>query len=214
MRTTSQVKTEIAKVYVVDDDAGMRDSLEMLLRAEGYQVESYPDADAFLEVIGKEACGCLIADLRMPGMSGLTLQREMHSRGIQLPVIFITGHGDVGSAVQAMKRGAIDFIEKPFANEVILDRIQLCMQTVTQLQQERQHKVDILGRLEQLTPREREVMEYVVQGYSSKEIGRRLDISPKTVDIHRGRILDKLGASSVANLIHLTAHLLPKSADR
>ena len=200
------------KVYVVDDDPGMRDSLRMLLRAEGYGVELFAAGDAFLQAVDSRVCGCLVTDLRMPGMSGLTLQREMHQRGIGLPVIFITGHGDVGSAVQAMKRGAVDFIEKPFSNEVLLARVQACLERATDLQQEFRHRAVVQSRIAQLTPREREVMELVVQGHSSKEIGRRLEISPKTVDIHRAHVLDKMGAVSVANLIHLTAHLLPRLA--
>lgn len=202
------------KVYVVDDDAGMRDSLELLLRAEGYDVEVFATADGFLEAVKPYPCTCLITDLRMPGLSGLGLQRELQGRGIHLPVIFITGHGDVSSAVQAMKHGAMDFLEKPFPNEQLLERIHSCLEQAAQTWKTQTREEAILRRLEQLTPREREVMEHVIQGCSSKDIARRLDISPKTVDIHRGRILEKLGASSVAQLIHLAAPVLAKKAEK
>lgn len=196
------------RVYIVDDDVGMRDSLGMLLRAEGYDVDIFPSADAFLDAVKQQSCTCLVTDLRMPGLSGLGLQRELQNRGIGLPVIFITGHGDVSSAVQAMKHGALDFLEKPFSNDQLLERIQSCLKQAERNWKSQTQEAAILRRMEQLTPREREVMEHVVQGRSSKDIARRLDISPKTVDIHRGRILEKLGASSVAHLIHLTAPVL------
>lgn len=200
------------RVYVVDDDAGMRDSLEMLLQSEGYAVESFASADVFLESVKPRPCTCLVTDLRMPGLSGLGLQRELENRGVSLPVIFITGHGDVSSAVQAMKQGAMDFLEKPFSNDQLLERIQSCLEQAQQNWKTQAQEKAILRQLDQLTPREREVVEHVVQGRSSKEIARRFDISPKTVDIHRSRILEKLGATSVAHLIHLTAPLLsPKT---
>lgn len=195
------------RVYVVDDDPGMRDSLKLLLRSEGYAVATYPSGDDFLRQAVPEAPGCLVTDLRMPGLSGLALQKELQRRGVSLPVIFITGHGDISSAVQAMKHGAIDFIEKPFSNEALLRRVEDCIEQADSLREEDALRDRLRQRLAQLTPREREVMDYVVQGHSSKTIAGQLGISPKTVDIHRARILHKLGASSVANLIHLITQL-------
>ncbi|RRQ22346.1 response regulator transcription factor [Thiohalobacter thiocyanaticus] len=195
------------KVYVVDDDPAMRDSLELLLRSEGYEVEAHASGASFLCQVGPAMSGCLVTDLRIPGLSGLALQKEMQQRGIRLPVIFITGHGDVSSAVQAMKHGAIDFIEKPFSNETLLRRVADCIRRAHHQRQRDKHRDRLQQGLARLTPREREVMDYVTQGHSSKAIARQLGISPKTVDIHRARVLDKLGATSVANLIHLTAHL-------
>lgn len=195
------------RVYVVDDDPGMRDSLKLLLRSEGYAVATFPSGDDFLRQAEPEVPGCLVTDLRMPGLSGLALQKELQRRGVNLPVIFITGHGDISSAVQAMKHGAIDFIEKPFSNATLLRRVEDCVERADSRREEDALRDQLQQRLAQLTPREREVMDYVVQGHSSKAIGRQLGISPKTVDIHRARILHKLGASSVANLIHLITQL-------
>lgn len=207
------MSTDSAKVYVVDDDPGMQDALKLLLCSEGYAVETHASGEAFLRQAEPAMPGCLVTDLRMPGLSGLTLQKELRRRGIHLPVIFITGHGDVSSAVQAMKHGAIDFIEKPFSNEVLLRRVGECIDRAGDMRHEDELRDRLQQRLERLTPREREVMDHVTRGHSSKAIARRLGISPKTVDIHRARILDKLGASSVANLIHLTAHLPRQSTD-
>ena len=191
-------------VYVIDDDDAVRESLSWLLESVGLQVETYADARSFLTHINSsQTNGCVVTDVRMPGMSGLELQTEMTERQIGLPVIIITGHGDVPMAVRAMKSGAYDFIEKPFNDQEILERVQRCLQ---QQQEQIAHTATrsfVLNNMERLTAREQEVLGMVVDGLSSRVIGDKLGISSKTVEVHRAKIMDKMGADSVASLVRM-----------
>jgi two-component system response regulator FixJ len=187
-------------VWVVDDDAAVRDSLSALLAGEGYRVQSFDGPRAFLAFAHPGMDGCLVSDVRMPGMSGLDLQRGLLERGIQVPTIFITGHGDIPMAVQAVKNGAVDFIEKPFPNHVLLTAIETAAAGARQaLGADRVAGLRVRYAL--LTERERQVMALVVDGMSNKEVGRHLGISPRTVDIHRTRVMEKMMAESLPDLV-------------
>ncbi|MBL8428515.1 MAG: response regulator transcription factor [Dechloromonas sp.] len=188
-------------IYVVDDDEAMRDSMTWLLEGEGYDVACYDSAESFLKVWRDDMRGCLILDVRMPEMSGLELQEKLDSLGSQLPVIFVTGHGDVPMAVSALQRGACDFIEKPFHNEDLLSRIVRALELDCQLSARRQRNGAISHRLDQLTQREREVMKLVVAGKLNKQIADELNISMKTVEAHRARVMEKMGVRTLAELV-------------
>ncbi|MGI9499780.1 MAG: response regulator FixJ [Geminicoccaceae bacterium] len=189
-------------VYIVDDDDAVRDSLEALLVAEGFDVQGFGSAEAFLADGDPSAAGCCLMDVRMPGKDGLTLLRELGGDAAVLPVIVMTGHGDVPMAVKAMKLGAVDFIEKPFNTTVMLTTIESALQWTSTT---RPPKVDpaLAQHLERLTPREHEVLEHLVAGRSNKEIGRELGISPRTVEIHRARLMEKMDAESLAQLVRM-----------
>ncbi len=191
-------------VYVIDDDDAVRESLSWLLESVGLHVETFADAHSFLaQVNNVQSNGCVVTDVRMPGMSGLELQTEMTERQIGLPVIIITGHGDVPMAVRAMKSGAYDFIEKPFNDQELLERVQRCLQ---QQQEQNAHSATrayVQNKMERLTAREQEVLSMVVDGLSSRVIGEKLGISSKTVEVHRAKIMDKMGADSVASLVRM-----------
>jgi two-component system response regulator FixJ len=187
-------------IFIVDDDPGVRKSLRVLLEASDFQVRDYPSAKAFLADNIKTG-GCLIADIRMPEMGGLELQEELVRRAVALPVIIVTGHGDVPLAVRAMRAGAIDFIEKPFDGDLLLVSLQRALDVG---QRERNRSVEAQKALElisQLTPRERQVLEQLVAGRSNKLAAFELSISPRTIEIHRARIMDKLNARSLSDLV-------------
>lgn len=190
-------------VCVVDDDQAMRNSLKWLIESVGMQVESFSSADDFLAQHQPGQTGCLVLDVRMPGMSGLDLQEHLAANNIRIPVVIITGHGDVPMAVRAMKCGAIDFIEKPFNDEVLLDAIR---RAIAHEEQQRSHHMENLQlkeRLAQLTPREHEVMEMVTEGKSNKEIANALGVSAKTIEAHRARVMEKMRAGSLAELVRM-----------
>ena len=192
-----------ATVFVVDDDQAMRNSLKWLIESVGMQVESFSSADEFLAQYQPGRAGCLVLDVRMPGMSGLDLQEHLAERNILTPVVIITGHGDVPMAVRAMKGGAIDFIEKPFNDEVLLDAIR---RAITYEEQQRSHHsehLQIQERLSNLTPREQEVMAMVTEGRSNKEIANALGVSAKTIEAHRARVMEKMQAGSLAELVRM-----------
>ena len=192
-------------IYVVDDDEGVRDSLTLLLKAVGLKGQAFSSAAEFLHNYDPEQHGCLVTDIRMPGMSGLDMQDELNKRGAPIPLIFITGHGDVPMAVDAMKSGALDFIEKPFRDQELLDRVH---QALTWDKERRTKNLEILAireRLATLTPRETEVMERVAQGQANKVIAMDLKVSQRTVEIHRARVMEKMGVRSVAKLVHAVA---------
>ena len=192
-----------ATVFVVDDDQAMRDSLKWLIESIGVKVETYPTANAFLACYSREQNACLILDVRMPGMSGLELQDHLNRDGILIPIIIITGHGDIPMAVQALKAGALDFIEKPFNDEALLDSIRVALsQNEAQRQCQLQQSV-ITARMAILTPREHEVMMRVTQGLANKEIARNLGVSIKTVEAHRARVMEKMEAHSLAALVRM-----------
>lgn len=188
-------------IHVVDDDEAMRDSMTWLLEGEGYQVACFDSAEAFLKAYRSDMHGCLVLDVRMPEMSGLELQEKLDSMGSQLPVIFVTGHGDVPMAVSALQRGACDFIEKPFHNEDLLSRIVRALGVDRELTARRQRDGAISSRLDQLTQREREVMDLVVAGKLNKQIADELNISMKTVEAHRARVMEKMGVRTLAELV-------------
>lgn len=188
-------------IFVVDDDEAMRDSLTWLLEGEGYQVTCFDSAENFLKAWTVALRGCLVLDVRMPEMSGLELHERLDSLGSQLPIIFVTGHGDVPMAVAALQRGACDFIEKPFRNEELLSRIERALEIDRQTAERRHRDGAIAQRLEQLTQREREVMQLVVAGKLNKQVADELNISMKTVEAHRARVMDKMGVRTLAELV-------------
>lgn len=191
-------------IYVVDDDEAFRDSLRWLLEGAGYRVEAFAQAESFLASFQPGAGACLVLDVRMPGRSGLELQEEMVRQGHVIPIIFVTGHGDVPMAVNAVKNGAFDFIEKPFKDQALLTLIENAVSlNVSALEGEAQ-RLSAVTRLSLLTQREREVMELVVAGRKNKQIADELGISIKTVEVHRARMMEKTGATSVAELVQLT----------
>jgi two-component system response regulator FixJ len=191
-------------IYIVDDDEAVRGALALLMKSAGLKAETYESADAFLRNYNPECNGCLVADVRMPGMSGLELQRELVSRKIDIPVIIMTGHGDVAMAVSAMKAGASDFIEKPFRNQDLLDKIQFSLAKADELQASHQHRAEALERLALLSKREREVMDLLVQGKLNKQVAAELDISIRTVEAHRAKIMDKLQANSLPDVVRIS----------
>ncbi len=200
-------------VYVVDDDEAVRDSLSALLEANGYTSRAFSSAQEFLAAAPTLRPGCVIADIRMPGMDGLEMQQRLIERALSFPLIVITGHGDVPLAVRAMKAGALDFIEKPFAAETILDSAKSALAHVAAPRQQNALAGVAMARLEALSPREREVLEGLLAGLPNKSIAYDLGISPRTVEIHRARVMDKMGARSLSELVRmgLAAGLEPGS---
>ena len=192
------------KVHIVDDDDAMRDSLKWLLESRGLEVELYASGDEFLKAFDNGFCGCLVLDVRMNGMSGLDLYERLQARGCTLPVIFITGHGDVPMAVSALKKGAVDFIEKPFNDQDILGLIEECMQQDLAAAVKRAESASVAQRLDSLTQREQEVLAMVIAGKLNKQIADELGISIKTVEVHRSRVMQKMAANSVAELVQIT----------
>ena len=190
-------------VFIVDDDDAVRDALEELMDSVALRALGFPSAQSFLKAYAPGQGGCLVLDIRMPGMGGLELQAELSRRNILLPIIFITGHGDVPMAVEAMQKGAFDFLQKPFRDQDLLDRIKRALSHYTEQRRTEQERCTILERLQRLTAREREVMEQVVEGKANKVIAFELNISQRTVEIHRARVMDKMGAASLADLISM-----------
>jgi len=190
-------------IFIVDDDAAVRDSLSALLEADGFATETFESAKAFLAGYRpKDAC-CVIADIRMPDMDGLELQEELIRRAWGLPVIIITGHGDVPLAVRAMKAGAVDFIEKPFDDDVLRASIERGIAQSKRTRGESALTQEVAARIAELTAREREVMEHLVAGRPNKVIAHRMDISPRTVEVHRGRVMEKMHARSLSDLVRM-----------
>jgi len=190
-------------VFVVDDDRAMRDSLRWLLESVGLSVRTYATAAEFLGDYDATRPGCLVLDVRMPGMSGLDLQAELTRRGAGLPTIVVTGHAEVPMAVRAVKAGAIDFIEKPFSDQLLLDRVRQALEIDRQDREVRGRREEARRRLESLTAREREVLGLVVAGRANKEIAATLGLSTKTVEVHRAHVMSKMEAESLAELIRV-----------
>lgn len=190
-------------VFVVDDDAAVRGGLQQLLQTIGLNVQTYASADEFLASYRAGQPGCLVLDIRMPGMGGLDLQEQLAERGIQLPIIFLTGHGDVPAAVRALKAGAMDFLEKPFNSQVLLDLIQQAIRRDADTRTRDAQESEITRRLTTLTAREREVLDMMIVGKANKVIAMELDISERTVEFHRGKIMRKMRARSLAELINM-----------
>jgi FixJ family two-component response regulator len=194
-------------VFIVDDDAAIRFAMQALMDSVNLNHEIFASADEFLEKISGQRPGCLVLDIRMPGLGGLELQEELIKRGNTLPIIFITGHGDVPMAVEAMQKGAVDFIQKPFRDQELLDRIREALATDEERREAQQHHAEVAHRLERLTNREREVFDLVVTGKPNKVIAYELGVSQRTVEIHRARVMEKMQARSLADLVkmHMSA---------
>lgn len=190
-------------VFVVDDDDAVRNSMRWLVESIGLPVETYASAREFLETHDPNRPGCLVLDVRMPGMSGLDLQEKLHENGIVIPIIVVTGHGDVPTAVRAIKAGAVEFIEKPVNDQLLLDTIQRCIEKDAEYRRDLAVRGAIEARYLLLTPREREVMAQVVAGEPNKVIARNLDLSAKTIEAHRAAVMRKMEADSLANLVHM-----------
>lgn len=199
----SKADQPTATVFVVDDDADLRDALRQLLEGAGLAVECHPDGAAFLAGYHRDRAGCLLLDVAMPGMSGLEVQRVLKDRGLVIPIVFLTGHGDVPMAVKAVQGGAVDFLEKPAQGGLLLERVRRALE----LDRERrasQAGIDEIGRrYARLSPREQEVMALVVAGLSSKDIALKLGLSHRTIEVHRTHIMHKMGAQNVAELVNL-----------
>lgn len=191
------------RVFVVDDDKSVRDSLVLLLESADLAVEPYPSAQAFLEAYAPDRRGCLLLDVRMSGMNGLELQGILSRRGLDIPIIFMSAHGDVPMSARAFKAGAVDFLEKPLNEEALLRRIREALERDAQKRQRRTEELAARMRLQRLTPREREVMVLVVQGCSNKDIAKRLRVSHRTVETHRARVMVKMEARSLPALIRM-----------
>ncbi|MBZ0132514.1 MAG: response regulator [Rhodocyclaceae bacterium] len=189
------------RVYIVDDDEPMRDSLQWLLESQGFAVTAFASAEDFLAACREGMAGCIVLDVRMPGMSGLELYEKLNARRCTLPVIFITGHGDVPMAVSALKKGAVDFIEKPFGDQDMLRLIVQCLELDRANRAKQQEAAAAAQRLAGLTEREAEVMDLILAGRLNKQIADVLNISIKTVEVHRGRIMDKMQVRTVAELV-------------
>ena len=200
-----------ATVFVVDDDEAIRNSLRLLLKSVGLESKTLPSAREFLETYRPSQPGCLVLDVRMPGMSGLELQEQLNLRGATLPVIFITGHGDIPMAVEAMQHGAFDFLQKPFRDQDLIDRIQRALAKDLQTRTALTEHERIRQRLASLTPREREVLALMTQGKPNKVMAHELGVSQRTVEIHRSRVMEKSGASSLAQLVRMVMDQEPEA---
>jgi two-component system, LuxR family, response regulator FixJ len=197
------MKERPATVFIVDDDNGVRGSIRLLLKSVNLQTTPFASAQEFLAAYSPDQPGCLILDIRMPGMSGLELQQELNHRGAVIPVIFISGHGDIPMAVAAMQQGAFDFLTKPFRDQELIDRVQRALQQDAQYRRGLREAHQVKERLAHLTPREREVLDLLTQGKQNKAMAADLDLSQRTVEIHRAHIMEKMGARSIAQLVRM-----------
>jgi len=199
-------------VFIVDDDESVRGSLRFLLRAAGLESRAFGSAPEFLSAYDPAQPGCLVLDVRMPGMSGLELQQELNLRGAVIPVIFITGHGDIPMAVEAMQHGAHDFLQKPFRDEDLIERVRRALAKDSKARAALEEHKAIRARLETLTPREREVLGLMARGKPNKIMAHELGVSQRTVEIHRARVMEKSGASSLAELVRMVMDVEPELA--
>jgi two-component system, LuxR family, response regulator FixJ len=190
-------------VHIVEDDDAVRDSLHLMLESIGRQSKTFNNADTFLASYNTDLAGCIVLDIRMPGMNGMELQRKLNELNSILPIIFVTGHGDVPMAVEAMQQGAVDFVQKPYREQELLDKISVAMELDEENRASLQHRQLIMERMNELTPRERDVMQLMVEGKANKVIAIDLDISQRTVEIHRARVMEKLCANSLAHLVRM-----------
>lgn len=190
-------------VHVVEDDEAVRDSLQLMLRSAGLNVATYSNANDFLAEWTDAMAGCIVLDIRMPGMDGMELQKRLNEHHSLLPIIFVTGHGDVPLAVEAMKHGAVEFIQKPYREEELLDKIRDALKKDAEQRESLNQRQEIVHRIETLTPREREIMDRMIAGQANKVIAIELDISQRTVEIHRSRVMHKMGTHSLAHLVRM-----------
>jgi len=203
----TQNQDKLPTVFIVDDDPAIRFAMQALMDSVNMEHEIFASGDEFLENADDHRAGCLVLDIRMPGLGGLELQEELLKRDSTLPIIFITGHGDVPMAVDAMQKGAVDFIQKPFRDQDLLDRIREALKTDQERREEQKKHAEVAERLARLTNREREVFDLVVTGKPNKVIAYELGVSQRTVEIHRARVMEKMQARSLADLVkmHMTA---------
>jgi RNA polymerase sigma factor (sigma-70 family) len=198
-----------ATVFVVDDDASIRDALSLLISLKGLRASVYSSAEDFLSVYDPAWRGCLLTDLKMPGMSGLDLQALLHQRGVSLPVVVLTAHGDVSTTRAALKNGAVDFLEKPVDDEVLLDVLRNAIRIDEERHRANTENAQAAARLARLTSRERDVLELLAQGLQHREIAERLAISPRTVEVYKARMMEKLQCRTLADVVRIGANLRP-----
>ena len=201
------MKAFVETVVVVDDDEAVRASLRLLMKSVGLAVETHASAGEFLAAYNPAQPGCLVLDVRMPGMSGLELQEQLNLKGAIIPVIFVTGHGDVPMAVEAMQHGAFDFLQKPFRDQDLLDRIQRALLSDRENRTKLVHRDTIRARFDSLSAREREVLDLMTKGRPNKLMAADLGLSQRTIEIHRARVMEKMQASSLAQLVRMTLDL-------
>ncbi|MEX0732552.1 MAG: response regulator [Aquisalimonadaceae bacterium] len=190
-------------VFVVDDEEDVRDAIALLVKSHDLETRTFPSVDFFLAQFDPEQPGCLVLDVRMPGRSGLELQEWLARHAIPLPIIFVSGHGDIPMAVRAVHRGAVDFLQKPFSDGQLLERIDTALELDARRREEAAVTADVRRRLDALTPREREVLTLLMDGKPNKLIARALDVSPRTVEIHRARVLQKMGMDNASQLVRV-----------
>ena len=198
------------RIFIVEDDDAVRESLQLVLESLGHTVSAFASAGAFLEQFNSDLAGCLVLDIRMPGMNGMELQRKLNDSNSMLPIIFVTGHGDVPMAVEAMQQGAFDFIQKPYREQQLLEKIERALQLDLENRESLQQRQAILTHLQELTPREMDVLLLMIEGKANKVIAADLDISQRTVEIHRARVMEKLRANSLAHLVRMVMQIDPQ----
>ena len=201
------METHKPTVFIVDDDEPVRNALRLLMKSVGHDAMTFASGDEFLASCNPGVSGCLILDIRMPGMSGLELQEKLHKQGVDLPIIFITGHGDVPMAVEAMKHGAFEFLQKPFREQDLVDRVNEALENNLNVQNLSLQRTEIEHLVTKLTPRERQIMDMIVQGKASKVIAIDLGVSQRTIDTHRTRIMRKMQARSLAELVQMAVRI-------
>ena len=204
----------IPTVFVVDDDPSIRESLSLLLLSAGYDVQTFASANEFLDFKrSTPGTACLVSDIKMPGLNGLDLQEALASRDYAIPIIFITGHGDIPTTVQAMKKGAVEFLPKPFDDDTLLGAVKKALEKDSQTRAVAHEKAKIMQRLKSLTPREYQILTYLITGMLNKQIAYELNIAERTVKAHRKQVLDKMGVNSIAELVRLTEKIGVKPAE-